>query len=119
MIGLLAETARAHPLADDEVAALVRLAAMDEDDLEDYLLDLDDFRTASDLPVPAEARRRLVERLHRYGIRAAVEALRRGEASDAASLATCSAARGTPRRAGPRPARWPRAWRTSPAAPTS
>ncbi|GIH77024.1 dynamin family protein [Planobispora longispora] len=87
VIGLLAETARAHPLADDEVAALVRLAAMDEDDLEDYLLDLDDFRTASDLPVPAEARRRLVERLHRYGIRAAVEALRRGEASDAASLA--------------------------------
>ncbi|MBG0832939.1 dynamin family protein [Planomonospora sp. ID67723] len=86
VIGLLAETARARPLDGEEVAALSRLAQLDEDDLEDYLLDMEDFRTAPDLPVPAEVRHRLVERLHRYGIRVAVDALRRGELSDAAAL---------------------------------
>ncbi|GIH94736.1 dynamin family protein [Planobispora siamensis] len=89
VIGLLAETARAHPLDGEDFEALRRLAELDEDDLEDYLLDLEDFRTASDLPVPAEVRRRLVERLHRYGIRVAVEAIRRGEAADPAALAAC------------------------------
>nr|WP_260407923.1 dynamin family protein [Planomonospora venezuelensis] len=86
VIGLLAETARARPLDGEEIAALSRLAELDEDDLEDYLLDMEDFRTAPDLPVPAGVRHRLVERLHRYGIRVAVDALRRGEAADAASL---------------------------------
>ncbi|MFC4062066.1 dynamin family protein [Planomonospora corallina] len=89
VIGLLAETARARPLDAEEFKALSALAAMDEDDLEDYLLDLEDFRTAPDLPVPAEVRHRLVERLHRYGIRAAADALRRGEAGDPATLAAC------------------------------
>ncbi|MBB2915261.1 energy-coupling factor transporter ATP-binding protein EcfA2 [Streptosporangium becharense] len=78
VIGLLAETARACPLDAEEIEALSVLAGLDEDDLEDYLLDLEDFRTASDLPVPAEVRRRLVERLHRYGIATAVEAVRNG-----------------------------------------
>ncbi|MEV7009014.1 dynamin family protein [Streptosporangium sp. NPDC051022] len=87
VIGLLAETARACPPGAGEFEALSTLAGLDEDDLEDYLLDLDDFRTASDLPVPAGTRRLLVERLHRYGIATAVGALRRGEVSDAAGLA--------------------------------
>ncbi|GAA3101397.1 dynamin family protein [Streptosporangium carneum] len=87
VIGLLAETARACPPGADEFEALSVLAGLDEDDLEDYLLDLNDFRSASDLPVPAEIRQRLVERLHRYGIATAVEALRAGEVSDAAALA--------------------------------
>ncbi|MEV4189337.1 dynamin family protein, partial [Streptosporangium canum] len=78
VIGLLAETARACPLDAEEVKALARLADLDEDDLEDYLLDLNDFRTAPDLPVPAGIRQRLVERLHRYGIATAIGALRRG-----------------------------------------
>ncbi|MGW3369589.1 dynamin family protein [Streptosporangium canum] len=87
VIGLLAETARACPLDAEEVKALSRLADLDEDDLEDYLLDLNDFRTAPDLPVPAGIRQRLVERLHRYGIATAIGALRRGEAADPARLA--------------------------------
>ncbi|MDP9867409.1 MULTISPECIES: dynamin family protein [Streptosporangium] len=86
VIGLLAETARACPLEADEFKALSRLAELDEDDLEDYLLDLNDFRSAPDLPIPAEVRHRLVERLHRYGIATAVGALRRGEAADPAAL---------------------------------
>ncbi|GAA3151783.1 hypothetical protein GCM10010466_48530 [Planomonospora alba] len=89
VIGLLAETARARPLDAEEFKALSALAGMDPDDLEDYLLDLEDFRTAPDLPVPAEVRHRLVERLHRYGIRAAADALRRGEAADPDTLAAC------------------------------
>ncbi|MET8336408.1 dynamin family protein [Streptosporangium canum] len=87
VIGLLAETARACPLDAEEVKALSRLADLDEDDLEDYLLDLNDFRTAPDLPVPAGIRQRLVERLHRYGIATAIDALRRGEATDPTRLA--------------------------------
>lgn len=86
VIGLLAETARACPLDADETEALSLLAGLDEDDLEDWLLDLDDFRTAAGLPVPAEVRHRLVQRLHRYGIATAVGALRRGEAPDTAAL---------------------------------
>lgn len=86
VIGLLAETARARPPDAREFEALSTLAGLDEDDLEDHLLDLDDFRSAPGLPVPAEVRHRLVERLHRYGIATAVGALRRGEVSDAASL---------------------------------
>ncbi|MEU7987230.1 dynamin family protein [Streptosporangium canum] len=87
VIGLLAETARACPLDAEEVKALSQLADLDEDDLEDYLLDLNDFRTAPDLPVPAGIRQRLVERLHRYGIATAIGALRRGEAPAPARLA--------------------------------
>ncbi|MBG0823839.1 dynamin family protein [Planomonospora sp. ID91781] len=86
VIGLLAETARARPLDAEEFAALSALAGLDPDDLEDYLLDLEDFRTAPDLPVPTGVRHRLVERLHRYGIRTAVDALRRGEAADPSTL---------------------------------
>ncbi|GAA2862329.1 dynamin family protein [Streptosporangium fragile] len=87
VIGLLAETARACPLAAEEVEALSVLAGLDEDDLEDYLLDLEDFRTAPDLPVPAEVRHRLVERLHRYGIATAVAAVRNGIRDGAALTA--------------------------------
>ncbi|MFI7537615.1 dynamin family protein [Streptosporangium sp. NPDC049376] len=87
VIGLLAETARACPPDAEEFAALSELARMDEDDLEDYLLDLEDFRTAADLPVPAEVRHRLVAKLHRYGIVTSVRALREGVAGDAGALA--------------------------------
>ena len=87
VIGLLAETARARPLGTEEAAALAALAGLDEDDLEDYLLDLDDFRTAPELPVPAEVRHRLVERLHRYGITSAVDAVRATGTADPEALA--------------------------------
>ncbi|MEU4831811.1 dynamin family protein [Streptosporangium sp. NPDC023615] len=88
VIGLLAETARARPLDAEETAALEALAAMDEDDLEDYLLDLEDFRTAPELPVPAQVRHRLVERLHRYGLTVAVRAVRESGAADPGALTT-------------------------------
>ncbi|WP_329079159.1 dynamin family protein [Streptosporangium sp. NBC_01469] len=87
VIGLLAETARARPLGTEEAAALAALAGLDEDDLEDYLLDLDDFRSAPELPVPAEVRHRLVERLHRYGITSAVDAVRATGTADPEALA--------------------------------
>ncbi len=79
VIGLLAETARAARLEPPDVDALRELAALPPDELDDLLLDLDEF-TGADGPVwgPVEvgARRRLVALLHRHGLRVAVAQLR-------------------------------------------
>ncbi len=81
VIGLLAETARAGRLGPVEVDALRTLAALPPDELDDLLLDLDEFTGADGMdvfgPVGIPVRRRLVALLHRYGIRAAVGQLRR------------------------------------------
>jgi len=78
VVGLLAETARARLLGPTEMAALRELAALDPDELEDLLLDLEEFVDDESVgPVAPEVRRALVVRLHRYGLREAVAHLRR------------------------------------------
>lgn len=82
--GLLAETARCRLLDDRAVAALRAVAGLDDDVLDDMLLDLDEFEELGDDELgdavaghlPAEVRRALVQRLHRYGVRVAVDHLR-------------------------------------------
>jgi len=86
VIGLLAETARTSVVGREDIEALTALAALDEHKLDYLLLDLNDFAGSPYSPVPAETGRRLVRRLHRYGIRAAVSALRSGRAADPESL---------------------------------
>ncbi|WP_300015567.1 dynamin family protein [Pseudonocardia sp.] len=76
VIGLLAETARAGRLGPAELAALRELAALPVEELDDLLLDLDEFTTDDFGPVDLPTRRVLVARLHRYGIREAVARLR-------------------------------------------
>ncbi|GAA4249136.1 dynamin family protein [Dactylosporangium darangshiense] len=70
VVGLLAETARARLLTPADLAALRALAALDELDLDDRLLDVDEFAAAS------HEHARLMGHLHRYGIRVAAAALR-------------------------------------------
>ncbi|WP_432924392.1 dynamin family protein [Microbispora sp. CA-135349] len=79
VIGLLAETARTPALGPEELEALTALAGLDDDDLDFLLLDLDDIPGPPESPIPAEMTRRLVARLHRYGLRVAVAAVREGE----------------------------------------
>ncbi|WFG43497.1 dynamin family protein [Pseudonocardia alni] len=90
--GLLAETARCRLLGPAELTGLRALAALDDDLLDDLLLDLDDFTghgaadltadlgdgpaAALDAALPAPVRAALTGRLHRYGIRVAVDLLR-------------------------------------------
>src|SRR5258706_9668138 len=62
VIGLLAEAGRGRLLGPDERAGLAELAALPPDDLDDLLLDVEEF---ADRPVRAT----LMARLHRYGIR--------------------------------------------------
>jgi hypothetical protein len=79
VIGLLAETARAARLDAADVAGLRELAALPPDELDDLLLDLDEFTGADGPvwgPVDVAVRRRLVALLHRYGLRVATERLR-------------------------------------------
>ncbi|MEV6931239.1 dynamin family protein [Dactylosporangium sp. NPDC051485] len=70
VVGLLAETARARMLSEADLAALRALAALDELDLEDLLIDVDEFARSG------AAHGRLAGHLHRYGIRVATAALR-------------------------------------------
>jgi hypothetical protein len=70
VVGLLAETARARLLTPPDLAALRALAALDDVDLDDRLLDVDEFAGES------AAHARLMARLHRYGIRVAAAAVR-------------------------------------------
>ncbi|MEV5409268.1 dynamin family protein [Thermopolyspora sp. NPDC052614] len=86
VIGLLAETARIGALGHRELAALSALAELDDADLDYLLLDLDDFVDSPEVPVPTPVRRELVRRLHRYGIRTAVTALRNGTAGGVEAL---------------------------------
>lgn len=90
VIGLLAETARSGALGPAEVDALRELAALPPDELDDLLLDLDEF-TGLDGgeafgPVDPPTRAVLVARLHRYGIREAVARLRHRPSIGAAEL---------------------------------
>lgn len=86
VIGLLAETARSGSLGPAEVAALRELAALPPDELDDLLLDLDEFTTEAFGPVDLPTRAVLVARLHRYGIREAVARLRQRPSIGAAEL---------------------------------
>ncbi|GIE30552.1 hypothetical protein Ait01nite_035970 [Actinoplanes italicus] len=76
VIGLLAESARAGLLDAADLAVLRELAALDEFDLDDLLLDIDEFGSAPDFPGTVEVRSRLAGRLHTYGVRVATDALR-------------------------------------------
>lgn len=86
VIGLLAETARAGRLGAREVDALRELAALPPDELDDLLLDLDEFTTEAFGPVDLPTRADLVVRLHRYGIREAVARLRQRPGTGPAEL---------------------------------
>ncbi|MBW0092599.1 dynamin family protein [Pseudonocardia sp. KRD-184] len=90
VIGLLAETARGNLLGPAEVGALRELAALPPDELDDLLLDLDEFTGADGGeafgPVDLPTRAVLVARLHRYGIREAVARLRKRPATGPAEL---------------------------------
>jgi hypothetical protein len=89
--GLLAETARGALLGDAELTAARVLAALPEVDLSDALLDMAEFGAEDGAPaavaaIPVAVRRRLVARLHRYGIRAAAAHLRSHPDTDAGQL---------------------------------
>jgi hypothetical protein len=86
VVGLLAEAARSAALTGADLVALRELAAADPLDLDDALLTVDDFLASTDLTMPAADRRRLVERLHLYGLRAAAEVLRAEPDLDLAGL---------------------------------
>ncbi|HVL83789.1 MAG TPA: dynamin family protein [Pseudonocardia sp.] len=87
VVGLLAETARGRLLGPAEVAALRELAVRDPADLEDLLVDLEEFtEKAIGPPIPLQLRRTLVACLHRYGIREAVAHLRRHPQASADQL---------------------------------
>jgi hypothetical protein len=78
VVGLLAETARGRLLGPAEVQALRELAALEPAELEDLLLDVEEFTSEEAFgPVAPPVRRTLVARLHRYGLREAVAHLRR------------------------------------------
>jgi GTPase SAR1 family protein len=86
VIGLLAETARAGLLGADDLAVLRELAGLDEFDLDDLLLDIDEFGSAPDFPGPVTVRSRLAGHLHTFGIRVATDAVRNRPDLDAAGL---------------------------------
>jgi GTPase SAR1 family protein len=86
VIGLLAETARAGLLDAAGLAVLRELAALDDFDLDDLLLDIDEFGSAPDFPGPVAVRSRLAGHLHTYGIRVATDALRHRRDLDTAGL---------------------------------
>ncbi|MFN2496802.1 MAG: dynamin family protein [Pseudonocardiaceae bacterium] len=74
MIGLLAETAETGALRTADTAALAALARTDPAIRTAMLLSTDLFTTL-DSPVPATARRQLLERLDLYGVSRALDAL--------------------------------------------
>ncbi|WP_169950702.1 dynamin family protein [Microbispora sp. H11081] len=86
LIGLLAESARTSTLGPEELAGLRALAALDDRELDYLLLDLGYFAESPTPPVPADVRRHLLRRLHRYGIRAAVSAIRSGQVTSLETL---------------------------------
>jgi hypothetical protein len=70
--GLLAETANADLIANDDVALLGELAHMDSGEREDLLRSPDAFLTG-DAPVARAERVKLLERFGLYGLRCALE----------------------------------------------
>jgi GTPase SAR1 family protein len=84
VIGLIAESAEAALLTETDVNHLRSLAAIEEKAFGRMLWSADRF-VASEAPVPAEARQRLLELLDLYGVRLAVARIRDG-ATDAVPL---------------------------------
>ncbi|HZQ33783.1 MAG TPA: dynamin-like GTPase family protein [Mycobacterium sp.] len=83
--GLLALTART--LRQSEFVALEKLAGVDAAELAKAMLSADRFaREDSSLPVPAAARRQLLDRFGMFGIRISIAVLRSG-VSDSVALA--------------------------------
>jgi GTPase SAR1 family protein len=73
---------------DGEIQALTRLAELSDSELEQLLVSADRVvKSTTTVPVPSTDRARLLERLGLYGIRLAVELLRRGTPAETASLA--------------------------------
>lgn len=84
MAGLLAETGLT--LREDEVASLRVLAATDADLLATMLLSADHFCEISSSDLTVEIRRDLLDRLGMFGVRLALQEMRSGRASTAATL---------------------------------
>jgi hypothetical protein len=84
MAGLLAETGLT--LREDEAAALRTLAATGDDELTTMLLSADHFCEVSASDLTVEIRRELLDRLGLFGVRLAVQEIRSGRASTAATL---------------------------------
>jgi hypothetical protein len=86
VVGLLAEAARANLLSEADLQALRGIADLDDDAMDELLDSVDDYLDP-DLSGPApEARRRLLTRLHLYGQRQAVAAVRAEPDLDLAGL---------------------------------
>ena len=84
MAGLLAETGLT--LREDEVASLRVLAATDDELLSTMLLSADHFCEISSSDLTVEIRRDLLGRLGMFGVRLALQEMRSGRASTAATL---------------------------------
>lgn len=76
VVGLLAEASRAELLSEPDLEALRNIAGLDEESVDDLLDSVEDYLDPQ-LPGPdLGQRRRLLSRLHFYGQRQAVAALR-------------------------------------------
>lgn len=84
MAGLLAETGLT--IREDEVASLRVLAATDDELLSTMLLSADHFCEISSSDLTVEIRRDLLARLGMFGVRLALQEMRSGRASTAATL---------------------------------
>jgi hypothetical protein len=84
MAGLLAETGLT--LREDEVAALRMLANTDETTLERMLLSADSFCELSSSELTVESRRDLLARLGMFGVRLALQEIKAGRGTTAATL---------------------------------
>ncbi|SDX28891.1 Dynamin family protein [Amycolatopsis xylanica] len=76
VIGLLAESAESGGFTSADAEALRQLSALDDDILETMLISADIF-TSWECDVPSGTRLRLLEKLDLFGIRHAVEAIRK------------------------------------------
>lgn len=84
LAGLLAETGLT--LREDEVAALRMLAATDEATLTTMLMSADQFCDLTSSELTVESRRDLLGRLGMFGVRLALDEVRSGRATTAATL---------------------------------
>jgi hypothetical protein len=84
MAGLLAETGLT--LREDEAHSLRILAGTDDETLSTMLLSADGFCEVSASDLTVELRRNLLDRLGMFGVRLAVQEIRSGRASTAATL---------------------------------
>ncbi|MFD8491916.1 dynamin family protein [Amycolatopsis sp. NPDC059657] len=76
VIGLLAESAESGGFTSADAEALRQLSALDDDILETMLISADIF-TSWECDVPSGTRLRLLEKLDLFGVRHAVEAIRK------------------------------------------